>query len=38
MNYDIAAERYLQVRKQVDDLEREHKAAKAALTEKLVTQ
>lgn len=36
MNYDIAAERYLQVRKQVDDLEREHKAAKAALTEKLV--
>jgi hypothetical protein len=36
MNYDIAAEKYLQVRKEVDDLEREHKAAKAVLTEKLV--
>lgn len=36
MNYDIAAERYLQVRNQIDGLEREHKAAKAALTEKLV--
>ena len=36
MNYDIAAERYLQVRNQIDSLEREHKTAKAALTEKLV--
>jgi hypothetical protein len=36
MNYDIAAEKYLQVRKEVDDLEREHKTAKAVLTEKLV--
>lgn len=36
MNYDIAAERYLQVRNQIDSLEREHKSAKAALTEKLI--
>ena len=36
MNYDIAAERYLQVRNQIESLEREHKSAKAALTEKLV--
>lgn len=36
MNYDIAAERYIAVRKQIDDLERAHKAAKAELTEKLV--
>jgi hypothetical protein len=36
MNYDIAAEKYLQVRKEVDDLERAHKTAKAVLTEKLV--
>lgn len=36
MNYDIAAERYLQVRNQIDSLEREHKTAKAALTEKLI--
>ena len=36
MNYDIAAEKYLQVRNQIDSLEREHKTAKAALTEKLV--
>lgn len=36
MNYDIAAERYLQVRNQIDNLEREHKTAKAVLTEKLV--
>jgi hypothetical protein len=36
LNYDIAAEKYLQVRKEVDDLEREHKTAKAVLTEKLV--
>jgi len=36
MNYDIAAERYLQVRNQIESLEREHKTAKAALTEKLI--
>ena len=36
MNYDIAAERYLQVRNQIDNLEREHKTAKAALNEKLI--
>lgn len=36
MNYDIAAERYLQVRNQIESLEREHKTAKAVLTEKLV--
>lgn len=36
MNYDTATERYLNVRKQIDDLERAHKVAKAALTEKLV--
>lgn len=36
MNYDMAVEKYLQVRKQIDDLERQHKEAKAPLTEKLV--
>ena len=36
MNYDIAAERYIQVRNEIDSLEREHKTAKAVLTEKLV--
>jgi hypothetical protein len=36
MNYDIAAEKYIQVRKEIDDLEREHKLAKAKLTEKLI--
>jgi hypothetical protein len=36
VNYDIAAERYLAVRKEIDDLERQHKAAKAAITERLV--
>lgn len=36
MNYDMAVERYLQVRKQLDDLEREHKATLAPLKEKLV--
>lgn len=35
MNYDMAVERYLQVRKQLDDLDREYKAAKAPLNEKL---
>jgi hypothetical protein len=36
MNYEIAAEKYLQVRGAIDALEREHKAAKAKLMEKLV--
>jgi hypothetical protein len=36
MNYEIAVERYLNVRKEIDEMEREHKAAKAKLTEKLV--
>ncbi len=36
MNYDIAMERYLQVRGEIEALEREHKANKAKLTEKLV--
>jgi hypothetical protein len=36
MNYDIAAEKYLQVRNQIESLEREHKTAKAVLTEKLI--
>lgn len=35
INYEMAAERYLAVRKEIDDLERAHKAAKAVLTEKL---
>lgn len=36
MNYELAAERYLAVRKGIDDLERAHKAEKAKLMEKLV--
>lgn len=36
MNYDIAAEKYLQVRNEIDAIEREHKTAKAKLTEKLI--
>lgn len=36
MNYDTACERYLAVRKEIEDLERAHKLAKAKLTEKLV--
>jgi hypothetical protein len=36
VNYDIATERYLKVRGEIEALEREHKAAKAKLTEKLV--
>ena len=36
MNYDMAVERYLSVRKQIDDLDRQYKEAKAPLTEKLV--
>ena len=36
MNYDMAAERYLQTRKAIDDLEREHKAKLAPLKERLV--
>ncbi len=35
MNYEIATERYLNVRKEVEDMERAHKAAKAVLQEKL---
>ena len=31
MNYEIATERYLNVRKEVEDMERAHKTAKAAL-------
>ncbi len=37
MNYEMAAEKYLQVRNQIEAMEREHKAAKAVLTEKLIT-
>lgn len=33
----MAAEKYLQVRNQIEAMEREHKAAKAVLTEKLIT-
>ena len=36
MNYDIATERYLSVRGEIEALERAHKEAKAKLTEKLV--
>jgi hypothetical protein len=36
MNYELAAERFLSVRNAIDKMEREHKAAKAELTEKLV--
>jgi hypothetical protein len=36
MNYELAAEKYLQVRNAIDALEREHKATKAKLMEKLV--
>lgn len=36
MNYELAAERYLQTRKEIEALDAAHKAAKAALTEKLV--
>lgn len=36
MNYELAAERYLQTRVEIEKLEAAHKAAKAALTEKLV--
>lgn len=36
MNYELAAERYLSVRTAIEKLEKEHKAAKAELTEKLV--
>lgn len=35
MNYDMAAERYLQTRKQIEDLEREHKARLGPLKERL---
>jgi hypothetical protein len=36
MNYDIATERYIAVRSEIEALEREHKAAKAKLSEKLL--
>lgn len=36
MNYEQAAERYTSVRDEIDAMEREHKAKKAALKEKLV--
>lgn len=36
MNYEIAAEKYLLVRKDIDALDREYKERKAKLTEKLV--
>jgi hypothetical protein len=36
MNYELAAEKYLQVRNAIDELERAHKANKAKLMEKLV--
>lgn len=36
MNYEMAAEKYLQVRNQIEAMEREHKAAKAVLNEKLM--
>lgn len=35
MNYDMAVEKYLQVRKQLDDMDREYKQSKAPLMEKL---
>lgn len=35
MNYELAADRYLAVRKDIEELDREYKAKKAALTEKL---
>lgn len=36
MNYDLATEKYLAVRKEIEDLERAHKESKGKLTEKLV--
>ncbi|CAB5220159.1 hypothetical protein UFOVP232_67 [uncultured Caudovirales phage] len=36
MNYDMAAEKYLQVRNQIEEMERLHKIAKAEQTEKLI--
>ncbi len=36
MNYELAAERYLETRAEIDKLEAEHKVAKAVLTQKLV--
>jgi hypothetical protein len=36
MNYEAATEKYLQVRGEIEDLEKIHKAMKARLTEKLV--
>jgi len=36
MNYELAAEKYLQVRDKIDTLEKAHKAAKAEMTKTLV--
>lgn len=36
MNYEEAAERYMRTKREIEDLERAHKATKAGLTEKLV--
>lgn len=35
MNYDVAGEKYLELRKQIDDLDRAYKAEKAPLQEKM---
>jgi hypothetical protein len=36
MNYEIAAEKYVQIRKSIEELERVHKENKAKLTTKLI--
>jgi hypothetical protein len=36
MNYEVAAEKYLMLRTQIEAMEKEHKAAKAQLTEKML--
>lgn len=36
MNYEEATNKYMEVKRQVEELDREHKANKAKLTEKLV--
>ena len=35
MNYEEAAERYMKTKREIEQMDRDHKAAKAALTEKL---
>jgi ABC-type Zn uptake system ZnuABC Zn-binding protein ZnuA len=37
MNYEQAADRYMQVRKELDALDREYKERKAAIKEKMIT-